>query len=1087
MPRETFRPGAGSPDTLVQIQPAGRPPAPAAAGHDHLEDAPAGGLARRDFLKAAGVAAAGGAVAGCRTTGNLFPMVVPDNRIIPGNPEHFATVCRECPAGCGMHIRVNDGRATKPEGNPLHPVNRGKLCMRGQSSVQGLYNPDRWRGPMLRNARGQWTEISWTEALGRLREELTAARAAPGERAWLGRLETGAFDQLLRDWLAAFGFSAPLYYEEFAYESLREANRASFGQAVVPLYRFDRARCIVSFGAEFLETWISNVQFATDWALGHSYGHTKTPAYFIDAGPRVSMTGANADENWRPRPGSEALLAFALAERVAFHLGKPLPLPAGFPATSGRTPEQLAAETDVPADVVDRAAWRLTQAHPSLVLGPGYAQNSATAVTAHVLVNAMNDLLGNVGATVLPQTPHALGATATHAEVEAMLDRARSGGVRMLLLHHANPAYNLPGAFNTEAALAKIPFVVSFGWWRDETSKYAHLTLPDSYPLESWGDYSPWAGVTGILQPAMRPVFNTRPTADVLLWQAYAAGPATAARVLAPLELKPGLAWAPDAAPLGSNWQESAILPSPDPRAFAPPTQARAFDAYLRRTWQLRLARDGSAEEQEAAWRNLLMRGVHMTAAGQAALGNEPPPARFAPPVGGAPLPTGNQPGVNGDPPPPPQPPRAWALEPEFEGDGEYYLESFPTVQFFDGRQANRGWMQEIADPLSKLCWDNWVHVHPDTGWKLRVAEGDILRLDSPFGHAEFPTHVDPYIRPDVLAIPLGQGHRDFGMFAVGASEAAQWLQTPRLDAGGGPIVFGVKVRARHVGKTRHLANLQLEHWQRDKKMALACTIAEADTPAARQKRERATFYAYHPAPVHRWGMAIDLSSCIGCNACQTACYAENNIPVMGRSSCMSSREMTWLRIETYGGDSWHPSTAMNPDIRFLPMPCMQCGNAPCEYVCPVFAAYHTPEGLNAQVYNRCVGTRYCSNNCIYKVRRFNWYTPQWPEPLAQQLNPAVIVRAKGVMEKCTFCVQRIESAELRAKAEGRALRDGEIQTACMQTCPTEAIVFGDLKDPNSRATQLSAQDRGYGIFWDQNTFPAVTYLKRTKFTLNSI
>ncbi|MGH9525851.1 MAG: 4Fe-4S dicluster domain-containing protein, partial [Terriglobales bacterium] len=190
---------------------------------------------------------------------------------------------------------------------------------------------------------------------------------------------------------------------------------------------------------------------------------------------------------------------------------------------------------------------------------------------------------------------------------------------------------------------------------------------------------------------------------------------------------------------------------------------------------------------------------------------------------------------------------------------------------------------------------------------------------------------------------------------------------------------------------------------------------------------------------------------------------------------------------ETYAGDAWHPPTTMNPDIRFLPMPCQQCGNAPCEYVCPVFATYHTDEGLNAQVYNRCIGTRYCSNNCIYKVRRFNWYTPIWPKPLDQQLNPAVIVRAKGVMEKCTFCVQRIEQAELRAKAEGRPLRDGEVQTACMQTCPTEAIVFGDLKDPNSRVSQLHQQDRGYRLFWEENTFPAVTYLKRTKFVLNGL
>ncbi|HZT73974.1 MAG TPA: molybdopterin-dependent oxidoreductase [Terriglobales bacterium] len=1054
-------------------------------------------MERRDFMKAAGIAAAGGAVAGCRTTGHILPLVVPDQRYIEGVPEYFATVCRECPAGCGMRIRVNEGRATKPEGNPQHPVNRGKLCMRGQSSVQGLYSPDRWQAPLLRNRRGQLEEVSWKTALGRLQDELARVEgeARGADAVWLGRLETGSLDRLIRDWLAAFGFPPPLYYEPFGYEALREASRWAYGQPIVPGYRFDRARMILSFGAEFLAAWVSNVQFAVDFALTHSYGHTHDPAYFIAVGPRVDLTGANADENWGARPGAEALLALAVAERVAARLGRPLRLPPGLPAGTGLDAAQLEQATAVPADVVERAAARLVERRPSLVLGPGQANESSAALTAHAICHALNELLGNVGVTVLPGAPHALSSAARHEQVAAMFARAQAGQVRLLFLHHANPAYDFPGAANVEAALARIPFIVSFGWWPDETSKHAHLVLPDHYPLESWGDYEPWAGVTGLMQPAMRPVFDTRPAADVLLWLAAQAGAARQRALLAPLAVAPAPPLDAETAPPGSNWRQSPMGPAPNPDDFAPPAEVRTFDAYLRRRWQLRLAPAGSAAEQADAWRNLLMRGVHLEAPAAEMVAGLDMPERMGPPLDTErrappppPMPVRTPAALPYVlPAPAPAPPPSWPLVAELEGDGEYVLWPYPTVQFFDGRQANRAWMQEIADPLSKLVWDNWVQVHPDTGWKLQVAEGDILRLDSPYGHAEFPVHVDPYIRPDTLAIPLGQGHRDFGMFASGRGMAVEILASPRLTPAGGPRRLGVRVQARHVGKHRDLANLQLIHWQRDKKIALATTLAEADTPAAREKEVRATFYAFHPHPVHRWGMAIDLSSCIGCNACQTACYAENNIPIMGRSSCLSHREMTWLRIETYGGDSWHPSTAMNPDIRFMPIPCQQCGNAPCEYVCPVFAAYHTEEGLNAQVYNRCVGTRYCSNNCIYKVRRFNWYTPQWPKPLDQQLNPAVTVRAKGVMEKCTYCVQRIETAELAAKAENRPIRDGEIQTACMQTCPTEAIIFGDLRDPESRVSKLHDQYRGYRWFAEENTFPSITYLKRTKYVLNQV
>ncbi|HXR97430.1 MAG TPA: molybdopterin dinucleotide binding domain-containing protein [Terriglobales bacterium] len=901
-------------------------------------------MLRRDFIKASTLAIAGTASEACRQQQQILPLLVPDPRLIPGRPQFFASVCRECPAGCGLVVKVNDGRPTKVEGNPDHPVNQGKLCLRGQTSVQGLYNPDRFRQPMARNARGQFEPISWPQALERFQ---TAAASAQGSIAWLGRLETGTLDRAIRSWLTSYGAPPPLYYEHFSYDALRHSFQITYGTPIVPTFRLDRARALVSFGADFLETYISNVEFAHQFSDIHSLAHTPTPAYFLAVAPRLDLTAASADEYWPARPGTEYLLAQALLALVT-NRG----LPAGL------------EQTEIPPDLIQRAARRLMDNRPSLVFGPGYANDSPTALACQIAVNQLNDALGNTGQTVLPDAPHALTGCATQAEVIELFQHRP----RLLLLHHANPLYHHPSL-----SLGAPTFTVSFASTMDETTQFADLILPDHDFLESWGDYSPRADAPGILQPARIPLYDTRPTLEVLGQK-----PAS----YNDHELQRGLAaGAPSVAPPAAPARRNSASPAAAPNLAVAPAP-----------------------------------------------------------------------------------------------DGEYVLIPFPTVQLFDGRQANRSWAQEIADPMSKIAWDGYCELHPDTAKRLGYEPNDIVRLRSAYGTAELPLYVSTWIRRDCVGALVGQGHSNYGMWANERGDNVHRLQNPAPSADGLWHAQSVTVTLEGSGKNRPLANLQTERLQRDKKLALALTTKEPEPPTT----PAASFYHFHhPYVNHRWGMAIDLDSCIGCNACQAACYAENNIAIWGRSSALSHREMTWIRVELFEGDKDHPSTELHPDLRFLPIPCQQCGNAPCEYVCPTFAAYHTDEGLNGQVYNRCVGTRYCSNNCIYKVRRFNWYTPQWPEPLNQQLNPDVTVRAKGVMEKCTFCVQRITQVELDAETNHRPMRDGDIQTACQQTCPTNAIVFGDLLDSSSRVARLAADNRGYGLFADENTYPAVTYLKK--------
>ena len=435
---------------------------------------------------------------------------------------------------------------------------------------------------------------------------------------------------------------------------------------------------------------------------------------------------------------------------------------------------------------------------------------------------------------------------------------------------------------------------------------------------------------------------------------------------------------------------------------------------------------------------------------------------------------------------------------------GRPVLTVFPSVALHDGRGANKPWLQELPDPVSKITWHAWVEVHPETaaGWKL--ASGDIVLITSPHGSVRAPVWITPGVRPDVLAVPTGQGHNAYGRYARDRSFNAFELLGDEPEAYGGRA-FAVGVSVVKTADHRRLATLEGDAREQGRGIIEVLPLAKArelrpgqhpfaerEVPAytepaveewAEAQRKKASLGNYageHP----RWGMAIDLARCTGCSACVTACYAENNLATVGEELMTRRRQMSWLRIERYytGGDEGRPVGAV-----VTPMLCQQCGNAPCEPVCPVYAAYHTADGLNGQVYNRCVGTRYCSNNCPYKVRYFNWFNyaerggewESWPDPLSMLLNPDVTVREKGVMEKCTFCVQRIRAAQSRARLEDRSVQDGEITPACAQACPSEAIVFGDLHDRGSRVAVLARSPRGYHVLESRNTKPAITYLAR--------
>jgi Fe-S-cluster-containing dehydrogenase component len=406
------------------------------------------------------------------------------------------------------------------------------------------------------------------------------------------------------------------------------------------------------------------------------------------------------------------------------------------------------------------------------------------------------------------------------------------------------------------------------------------------------------------------------------------------------------------------------------------------------------------------------------------------------------------------------------------------------SVLLFDGRLSNRGWIQEVPDPSSFILWGSWIDLHPLKAKVLGISDGDVAELTTQYGSLRAPVRVTKEVVDGTAAIAFGQGHTALGKAARGVGANAFALLGPPQQGS----VF-VSCRIRKVGRKQwdQLIRNSISEQQHGREVVQWVKLSELSSmspgqgdklimPLPEGYRSGKDMYPRREYTKHRWAMVVDLHRCIGCGACTVACYAENNIPVVGkeRIAIQEGREMSWLRVPPYE----KPGTSLR--VGWLPLLCQHCDAAPCEPVCPVFAAVHNEEGLNAQIYNRCIGTRYCSNNCPYKVRRFNWINIVWPKPLDMQLNPEVTVRERGVMEKCTFCVQRIRQAEYRAVREKRPVRDGEITPACAQTCPTRAFTFGDLLDPNSRVSQLTRNDpRRYHLLEELNTKPAVTFLRR--------
>ena len=974
-------------------------------------------FSRREVLKLAGVAAVF-AAAGCarKPVEKLIPYVNQPEEIVPGVPVWYASTCGECPAGCGVLVKTREGRPIKMEGNPDHPLNAGKLCATGQASVLNLYDPDRLRQSLkLSRPGGMKQEVSWGQADGDIAQSL---KVAGGKiRLLTGTIHGPARKGLATDFLASFPGARHVVYDAISEEEIRSAQRSSYGEAVLPRYRFDQADVLVLLGGDPLAGSHSPVELARGFAAGRKV-KDGSMSKVISFEPVLSLTGSSADLHYQVKPEDLIKVALGLAHEIVVAQGKSSFAGNAAVLSALRPYSATAVEKEVglPEASIKSTALELWKARgKSLVYAGGMVAKSSAALELQLAVNFLNSALENEGATVDGTLSPSNQSQSSMADLLDLIADMKAGQVEVLIISGANPVYSLPPSAGFAEALQRIKKIVYLGDRIDETGGLCDYVLPVTHPLESWGDAEPQKGVFSLMQPALRPIFDSRSFEDSLITFARTAK----TRVLG--------------------------------------TLSGTFNDYLKSVWQKEIyTRYNLAGSFEDFWKNALRRGVFSVRNEEHAA----TPRRFKIEA----LAQIGRPG---------------------KVDGPYRLSLWASGLQQDGRHQNNAWLLETPDPVSKITWDNFVSVAPRTAGTLGLSESDVVKLSVGGVEAEIPVHVQPGMHPEVLAVAVGWGRKRAGRYGdnVGTN-AFGWgkIEKNRL------VASALPVEITKTGKVNRLASVQAHHVMEGRPIVQEATLEEyrqnpkAGGPEHPLDWPHPSMWKPHEYRAEKWGMAIDLNSCIGCNACVVACQSENNVPTVGKDQVLRGREMHWIRIDRY-----YSGEPENPEVAHQPMLCQHCDNAPCETVCPTLATTHSADGLNQQIYNRCVGTRYCSNNCPYKVRRFNFYQYTHfydlpgQSPLELVLNPDVTVRTRGIMEKCTFCVQRIREGRERAKELEKPLVDGDIVTACQQTCPAEAIVFGDLNNPESRVAHLVAEARGYHVLDVLNTHPAITYLTKIR------
>ncbi|HLG14736.1 MAG TPA: molybdopterin-dependent oxidoreductase [Blastocatellia bacterium] len=960
------------------------------SGSLDLPQTPGPGMSRRTFIEMIGFSVAALAFTGCRPPEQkIIPFVKQPVELTPGVANWYASTCLGCNSSCGTLVKVRDGRPIKLEGNPEHPLSRGGLCPVAHAMVFSLYDSDRLRQPLIGSATSTWDEVD-----RQIADRLAAIKQSRGKvRVVTPTITSPTSRAVIEKFVAQFADCKHVVYQAMSNSAIQIAHQRSHNLSAIPFYRLDKAKLAVSFGADFLGTWIAPVQFTRDYSAARSLQNGEREMLrHVQFESRMSLTGGNADRRVKVSPAEEIdallLLASLIAEKAS--AADPASVAALASLDHGRVGRSVREAAE------DTAAEMLKLRGESLVISGSNDPDIQQAV------NFINHALGNYGKTLDLAAAYEQNKSDDARMVE-LVSEMNAGGVAALVLINVNPAYDYFGADDFVRGLAKTPLKISLNPALDETASHADFVCPQHHFLEAWNDAEPARGILSLCQPTIAPLFQTRQYQESLL------------------------KWTGDARAfydvLREHWKE---------HFFPQQTRYATFDEYWDRTLH-----DGA---------------VTTTAAPSSQ------PAFISTELG-APL------------------ERLKSRSAALSGGLSAVLYEKNTLH--DGVHANNPWLHELPDPITKITWDNYACVGPKYAERFGIEEGRVVRITKGDASIEVPAHIQPGQHDDAVAIAVGYGRTKAGKAGTGVGVNAFPLVS--FDNGSFQYVAG-PVTIEKTARKVEFAKTQVHDVLEDKPIFHDITLArylEEEKKQGGREVEHKSIWPGYEYNEHKWGVAVDLSACTGCSACVLSCQAENNVPVVGKDEVRRRRELHWIRLDRY-----YLGSLDEPKVAYQPVFCHQCDNASCESVCPVLATVHSSEGLNMQVYNRCVGTRYCENNCAYKVRRFNWFEYEHTDPIANlALNPDVTVRSRGVMEKCTFCVQRIEEAKIRARNEGRQVRDGEIQPACQQSCPAGAITFGNLIDPKSRVAKLKHDHRNYTLLDELNLRPALSYLAKVRNT----
>jgi MoCo/4Fe-4S cofactor protein with predicted Tat translocation signal len=929
-------------------------------------------LARREFIRFMGASLGLMAMSGCHRPPQqkIVPYLEQPELLVSGRPLFFATAMPFSGSATGILVESNEGRPTKIEGNPSHPMSLGATSIFEQAAILTLYDQDRSKTIIHGGQIETWESFlsAWLpeqdrqlSQQGRTLRFLIDSITSP-TLVW----QAG---QLQKRYPAAKWYQ----WEPISQATVFEGYRSIFGRPAQPQYELTEADVIVAFDSDFL--FDSPLRLANTRVFAGRRNYRRpdfsNPNRLYVAEPSPTITGSMAE--WRLPMAARKIgvLVQLLAERLG----------AGERGPGVDDPQANAW--------IDACVTELKATHGRSLVVAGFRQPPLI----HRWIHAINVSLGNIGKTITYREVPGIAIAQPFESIAQLAQELDSGTAETIIVLGGNPAFDTPVNLEFQKRLLRARFSVHLSLYHDETSAACQWHIPENHFLESWSDATASDGSTGIIQPLIAPLYD------------------------------------------GYSRHQLLAL-------FLGQISVQDYD-IVRDYWKS----NGPWNDFEKQWRKALNDGV-LT-------------ANLAPTLESASFAESAQPISDG-------PGESQSIELSFHPD--------PTL--WDGRFANNGWLQELPKPFTRITWDNPALVSPHLAKELHLVNGDIIEIRAGSARAEIPVWILPGQATRTISVHLGGGRTRAGRVGNGVGFNTYQLRNDQL------LWFVPRVEVRKTGARTQLVSTQLHHAMQGREPIRTRRLAEfvhqeiPRTEIAEKPEPDETLYNFRKmlTAEHQWGMVINLNTCVGCNACVVACQSENNIPVVGKDQVWRGREMHWIRIDRY-----YEGDPDAPKLYHQPVPCMHCETAPCELVCPVEATLHSAEGLNQQVYNRCIGTRYCSNNCPYKVRRFNFLQFADTNTPSLQLgwNPQVTVRSRGVMEKCTYCVQRIRAVEFDAEKGHRRIKDGEIVPACAQVCPAEAITFGDINDQNSLVTQLKANRLNYGLLEELNTRPRTTYLAK--------